>query len=110
MLEYLKEIGETYYDNLPIIKSKSESFTIPMPGTLGGATITFKENDMNTYMVNLDVRHLLEVKASSMDEAIEKATHFQETMPKGWGDHDNFDVCWVDTYIVKESAERDINI
>ena len=111
MLEYLKDIGETYYDNLPIVESKNESFTMPMPGTLGGATITFKETDMNnTYMVNLDVRHLLEVKASSMDEAIEKATHFQETMPKGWGDHDNFDVCWVDTYIVKESAERDINI
>lgn len=110
MLEYLKDIGETYYDNLPIVESKSESFTMPMPGTLGGATITFKENDMNTYMVNLDVRHLLEVKASSMDEAIKKATHFQETMPKGWGDHNDFEVCWVDTYIVKESAERNINI
>ena len=112
ILEYLKDIGETYYDNLPIVEdSPTNSFTMPMPGTIGGATITFNETNMNnTYMVNLDVRHLLEVKASSMDEAIKKATHFQETMPKGWGDHDNFDVCWVDTYIVKESAERDINI
>jgi hypothetical protein len=111
ILEYLKDIGETYYDNLPIIESKDESFTMPMPGTLGGATITFKENDMNnTYMVNLDVRHTLEVKASSMDEAIKKATHFQETMPKGWGEHNDFEVCWIDTYIVKESAERETNI
>jgi hypothetical protein len=110
MLEYLKDIGETYYDNLPIVESKSESFIMPMPGTLGSAKLTFKENNMKTYMVNLDVRHLLEVTASSMDEAIKKATHFQETMPKGWGDHNDFEVCWVDTYIVKESVEHEINI
>jgi hypothetical protein len=86
------------------------SFTMPMPGTMGGAKLIFPEDTMSTFNVKLDVRYELEVKAESMDEAVEKAKHFQETMPKGWGDHNEFDVCWVDTYVVKESAERETNI
>lgn len=112
ILEYLKDIGETYYDNLPIIESNPESYTMPMPGTLGSATITFQKEEkiMTTFKVSIDVRHELEVKADNVENALEKARHFQETMPKGWGDHDEFDVTWVDTFVVKEITEREINI
>lgn len=33
ILEYVKDIGETYYDNLPLV--------LEMPGTIGGAKIVF---------------------------------------------------------------------
>jgi len=102
MLNLLTEIGEGTY--------QEDEFTMPMPGTIGGAKLIFPEENMNTYMVNLDVRHVLEVSAGSMDEAIEKAKHFQETMPTGWGEHNDFEVSWIDTYVIKESAEREISI
>lgn len=63
---------------------------------------------MNQYKVNLDVRYELDVEAETMDKAVEKARAFQATMPTGWGKEDN--VYWIDTLIVKESVERDINI
>lgn len=65
---------------------------------------------MNQYKVGLDVRFEFDVKANSMDEAIEKAKLFQSTMPTGWGEHDNFNVSWIDTLVVKEAAERDTSI
>jgi hypothetical protein len=109
ILQYVKDIGEGYYDDLPVPEEKP--FTMDMPGTIGGAKITFPEEIEMTerFTVKLDVRYELEVEANSADEAIEKAKYFQETMPKGWGDHDNFDVSWIDTYVVKEIVERDIN-
>ena len=64
----------------------------------------------DTYMIKLDVRYELEVRADSVEEALEKARHFQETMPKGWGEQTDFDVCWVDTCVVKEITERTIDV
>ena len=64
----------------------------------------------DTYMIKLDVRHELEVRADSVEQALEKARHFQETMPKGWGDHNEFDVSWIDTFVVKEITERTIDV
>jgi hypothetical protein len=106
ILEYLSDIGEEDYDNLP---NFSTNHVMSMPGTMGGATVTFKEDEMKRFNVNLDVRFVLEVEAESMDEAAEKAKHFQETMKTGWGDHNN-DVTWVDSYHVKESVEQELNI
>ena len=64
----------------------------------------------DTYMIKLDVRHELEVRADSVEQALEKARYFQETMPKGWGDHNEFDVSWIDTFVVKEITERTIDV
>lgn len=118
ILEYLKDIGEGYYDNLPIVDNiptltdeveKDTSFTMPMPGTMGGAKFTFGDGFQNeqptkTYTVNLDVRMVFDVEANNMDEAIAKARRWQEESKTSWGSDD--DVSWRDHYIVKESIEH----
>lgn len=88
ILEYLLDIGEMNYSNvLP-----TKDFTM----------------SKDVFIVKLDVRYSLEVEASSMDEAVSKARHFQSTMPSGWGEGAN--VTWMDTEVVKETVTRDINI
>ena len=110
ILEYVKDIGEGYYDNLPIVEDivKSEPVIMPMPGTIGGAKLVFPESkeskEMKNYTVNLDIRFTLDVTADNMDEALAKAKTFQETMKHSWGDGDN--VIWNDTMLVKESVEH----
>lgn len=111
ILEYLKDIGETYYDNLPI--SESSSFSMPMPGTIGGATFKFGDGFQNEvepmrYKVNLDVRMRYEVEASSMDEAVSKARKWYESSKTFHGEGDK--IYWEDAEIVKEAVERDTNI
>ena len=78
-----------------------------MPGTLGGAEIIFREDTTHNYTVNLDVRLVLGVEAGSMDEALAKAKHWQKTAKLNWGDGES--VYWLDTYLSKESVEREIN-
>lgn len=105
ILKYIKDIGETYYDNLPIA-GEDEPFKMEMPGTIGSAKLVFpEEKEMSEqYMVKLDVRFELDVTASSADEALEKARHFQETMRHNWGEGEN--ITWHDKYVVKEAVER----
>lgn len=60
---------------------------------------------MTTYNVNIDVRFTFNVDAESMDDALAKATHFQETMRHQWGESDNT-VSWVDSYPVKNTVSQ----
>ena len=115
ILTYMKDIGEGYYDDLPIPDEKmtmiDTSFTVPMPGTIGGATLVFNTEEKTmettetkkTYTVNLDLRLVLEVKSDSMDDALAQAKHWQKTTKMNWGE--GKDICWMDSYIVKESVE-----
>ncbi len=61
---------------------------------------------MKQYTVKLDVRHTFDVTAASIEEALEKATHFQQTMKHSWGDVP--EVIWMDTEVVKEIVEREL--
>lgn len=56
------------------------------------------------FHVNLDVRFVFDVEAGSMDEAVEKARHWQKTAKTSWGEGES--VYWVDTEVVKETAAR----
>ena len=58
------------------------------------------------YEVVLNVKHVFEVKADSMEEAIELAKEFESGMkPKlGWPDG----LVWLDRYVVKQSAGQRI--
>lgn len=121
ILQYLKDVGEGYYDNLPVPPDqiptltdeveKDPPFTMPMPGTIGGAKFTFGDGFQNekkmikTYKVNLDVRMVFDVDADSMDEAVTKARQWQEESKTTWGG--DMAVSWVDHYVVKESVELD---
>jgi hypothetical protein len=40
ILKYVKDIGETYYDDLPL---PSTDLVMDMPGTIGGAKIVFPQ-------------------------------------------------------------------
>ena len=87
ILEYLEDIGNLNYSN-----------------------ITFKqETNMSNerFKVDLDIRFVFDVEASSMDEALEKAHEWQETMKVQWGN--NPDVSWMDHEIVKETVSRDLS-
>lgn len=97
-----------------LLRKADAAFTMPMPGTLGSATLVFpeeneKEVEEKSFNVHLDVRYHLEVTAETANDALEKAKFFQETMPTGWGQNKE-EVCWVDTYLVKESVEQALNI
>ena len=61
---------------------------------------------MNQYTVKLDVRYTFDVEANSLEEAVAKATHFQQTMKPSWGE--GSEVIWMDTDVVKEIVEREL--
>lgn len=61
---------------------------------------------MKQYTVKLDVRHTFDVEAASIEEALEKATRFHQTMKHSWGDVP--EVIWMDTEVVKEIVEREL--
>lgn len=106
MLQYIEDIGNGDYDDIEDI---NEPLIMDMPGTIGGAKFIFpEEHKMEHFMVKLDVRYELEVNAKNISEALEKAKYFQETMPKGWGKGE--DVSWLDTVLVKETVERNIDV
>ena len=87
ILEYLEDIGNLDYSN-----------------------ITFKqENNMSQdrFKVDLDIRFVFDVEASSMDEALKKAHEWQETMKVNWGK--NEDVTWMDHEVVKETVSRELS-
>jgi hypothetical protein len=42
MLQYLKDIGDTYYDNLPVLET---SMVMDMPGTMGGAKVVWNTDE-----------------------------------------------------------------
>ena len=87
----------------------NESTTMDMPGTIGGAKLVFPEDKkMTKYTVKLDVRFTFEVNAESAGGAAAKAKYFQQTMKSSWGD--DTDVCWMDSYPVKEIIERDLDV
>jgi hypothetical protein len=44
ILQYIKDVGDTYYDNLPVPES---SFTMEMPGTMGGAKVVWNDESNN---------------------------------------------------------------
>jgi len=92
MLEYITDIVNINYDNLPVIDSKEYFST--------------NRAIMKQYTVKLDVRYTFDVEANSIDEAVAKATHFQQTMKHGWGDVP--EVSWMDTEVVKEIVEREL--
>jgi hypothetical protein len=95
MLEYIEDIVNLDYDNLPVIDSK-EYFS----------TNKANEFTMKQYTVKLDVRYTFDVDASSFEEAIAKANHFQQTMKPSWGEGP--EVSWRDTEVVKEIVEREL--
>jgi len=106
ILQYVKDIGETYYDNLPIL-GEDEPYKMEMPGTMGGAKLVFpEEKEMDEYKVKLDLRFELDVKANSANEALEKARHWQETMKHTWGE--GAGVMWHDKYLIKEAVEKEL--
>jgi len=87
ILEYLEDIGNLDYSNT-----------------------TFKqENNMSQdrFKVDLDIRFVFDVEASSMDEALKKAHEWQETMKVNWGK--NEDVTWMDHEVVKETVSRELS-
>ena len=79
---------------------------MPMPGTIGGAKLVFKEDEMKNFSVALDVKFLFDVDAENMDEAVSKARQFFRTMKHQWGN--NPDVSWTDHYVVKQSAVEEV--
>lgn len=86
-----------------------QTIRMDMPGTIGGAKLIFPEDKkMTKYTVKLDVRFTFEVNAESANKAAAKAKYFQQTMKSSWGD--NADVCWIDSYPVKEIIERDLDV
>ena len=92
MLEYIENIVNLDYTNLPAIEFKEYVLTM--------------ETIMKQYTVKLDVIYTFNVEASTIEEALEKATRFQQTMNPGWGDVP--EVSWMDTEVVKEIAEHDL--
>ena len=92
MLEYIENIVNLNYINLPALGSKEYFLT--------------NETTMKQYTVKLDVRYTFDVDASTIEEALEKATRFQQTMNPGWGDVP--EVSWMDTEVVKEIVEHDL--
>jgi len=92
MREYIEDIINLDYDNLPVIDSKEYFST--------------NKAIMKQYTVKLDVRYTFDVDANSFEEAIAKANHFQQTMKPSWGEGP--EVSWRDTEVVKEIVEREL--
>jgi hypothetical protein len=115
ILEYVLDIGDGYYDNLPLPPDqiptledevKSQPITMPMPGTIGGPTLVFsKEKNMNLFKVKLDVQMVFDVEAESMDDAVAKARKWQDTSKTQHGE--GSEIYWLDHYIIKEHVERE---
>jgi hypothetical protein len=61
---------------------------------------------MKQYTVKIDVIYTFDVEANSLEEAVAKANHFQQTMKPGWGE--GSEISWMDTEVVKEIVERQI--
>jgi hypothetical protein len=95
MLEYIENIINLDYTNLPVIDFK-EYFS----------TNQTNKATMKQYTVKLDVRYTFDVEANSFEEAIAKANHFQQTMKPSWGE--GSEVSWMDTEVVKEIIEREL--
>ena len=92
MLEYIESIITLDYNDLPVIDSR-EYFS--------NTKAVAKQ-----YTVKLDVRYTFDVEAINLEEALAKATHFQQTMKHSWGEGD--EVSWLDTEVVKEVVEREL--
>jgi hypothetical protein len=95
MLEYIEDIVNVDYTNLPVIDFKEYFSTNQTTNTT-----------MKQYTVKLDVRYTFDVEADSIEDALEKATRFQQTMKSSWGDVP--EVSWMDTEVVKEIVEREL--
>ena len=108
ILEYTRDIVGTYYDNLPIVESSMPYNTLEEDAQqdyTSASLARFKDlANMKNYTVRLDIRHDFDVQASSMDEAVEKAREFYNTMKHSWGTEPN--VSWLDTEIIKETVEH----
>jgi hypothetical protein len=92
MLEYIENIINLDYANLPVIDSREYFST--------------KETVMEQYTVKLDVRFTFDVEARSLEEALAKAKYFQQTMKHSWGTEPS--VSWQDTEVIKEIVEHEI--
>ena len=92
MLEYIEDIVNLDYINLPAIEFKKYGLTT--------------ETTMKQYTVKLDVRYTFDVNASTIEEALEKATRFQQTMEHSWGDVP--EVSWLDSEVVKQIVEHNL--
>jgi hypothetical protein len=95
ILEYVADIVKINYTNLPAIDFK-EYFS----------TNQTTDTTMKQYTVKLDVRYTFDVEANSLEEAVAKANHFQQTMKPSWGE--GSEISWMDTEVVKEIVERQI--
>ena len=93
MLEYIEDIVNLDYINLPAIEFKEYY----------GLTT---ETTMKQYTVKLDVRYTFDVNASTIEEALKKATRFQQTMEHSWGDVP--EVSWLDSEVVKQIVEHNL--
>jgi len=92
ILEYIEGIVNLDYTNLPAIEFKEYGLTT--------------ETTMKQYTVKLDVRYTFDVNASTIEEALEKATRFQQTMEHSWGDVP--EVSWSDSEVVKQIVEHNL--
>ena len=108
ILAYLADIGDTYYDDLPIA-GESEPFKMDMPGTAGGAKIIFAPEaqvSKQHFKVELDIRFCFDVEAEDTNAALAKAEHFYDTMKHSWGENSD-EVSWEDTETVRKSITID---
>ena len=109
MLAYLADIGDTYYDNLPIA-GEDKPFVMDMPGTAGSAKVTFAQEEnvsKQNFKIEFYVKYQFDVEAGDVQSALEKAEHFYRTMGHTWGDNAN-EVSWEDTEVVRKSVTMDI--
>lgn len=84
------------------------NFTTPMPGTMGGAEIIFKKDNMKNFTVSLDVKFVFDVDAETLDEAAENARYFFKTMKHSWGENTK-SVSWQDHFITKQSVTEELD-
>lgn len=101
------------YDNIKWTEVKTEdeilellSSYVPAQKTVAanskGNIMTTKEN----FTVKFDQRYVLEVKASSMDEARQLADEWMRSLSRRWNSDNR--IIFVDNYTVKETVEKEL--
>ena len=94
--------------NIKIHQSQiTDKLTMPMPGTIRGAKIVFREDQMKNFIVSLGVKFIFDVDAEDMDEASKKARHFFKTMKHQWGE--GVDVTWHDHLITNQTVTEEVD-
>jgi hypothetical protein len=67
------------------------------------------QRNNKTYTVTIEMTYELEVTAATMEDAVAKATEFVREM-KPYGVSTDNTVCWMDTYVSKETVSRKLAV